>query len=418
MAGASTMSEAERRSTPGALVATTLVLAFACLAGLAISVVQTWEHFGYCADPATFEGAVCGPQSGCGASFWSPLSELPPGHCAGVPISLVAAAFYLTFLVLTVIRHRATAGSTRDRTVRRLQFAMALPSVLVSIALAIYSLMPKLDPSGTEVSGLCLLCTVLYAVNLILLVGALVTRGEPFAAHAKGMFGATWSRMMALTVAVFLVTGGVGFFAYQSALNHERSVVAAAKANAAGEAPLAFELSGRPTIGSDKAPLQIVEFADFQCPHCKLLFHTLEGFRAAHPDQVRLTFFSFPLDQACNRMIDRPFHERACELARFGACANRQGRFYEAAKILFDHPTALVPELLAKLAGIGIDTDALTACAAEPATLAHVKADIEAGITAKIEGTPAVFVNGKLVGGARDRDFFEALLEKKTQAGN
>ncbi len=412
------MSETARRSTPGTRVATTLVLAIACLAGLVISVIQTWEHFGYCADPAAFEGAVCGPQSGCGASFWSPLSELPPGHCAGVPISLVAASFYLTFLVLTVVRHRATAGSATDRTVRRLQFGLALPSVLVSIALAVYSLVPKLDPSGTEVSGLCLLCTVLYAVNAVLLIGALVTRGEPLAAHARGMFGAAWSRLMAVTVAVFLGVGGLGFFAYQTALDDERAVVAAAKAHATPDAPRTFDLVARPTVGPEKARLQIVEFADFQCPHCKLLFHTLEGFRAAHPEDVRLTFFSFPLDQACNRMIDRPFHERACELARFAACAHQQGRFSETAKILFDHPTALQPELLGKLAGIGVDADALTACAAAPATLAHVKADIEAGIAAKIEGTPAVFVNGELVGGARDRDFFEALLEKKTQAGN
>lgn len=424
------MSSSDASRAPGVAAApraalpkvATLVVVVMCLLGLTISVIQTWEHLGYCANPSAFEGAVCGPKSGCGASFWSPLSELPFGHCAGIPISILGSAFYVVFLALTVVRARSAAATARDQVIRRIQFGLGLAAVVYSIALGAYSLMPKLDPSGVEVSGLCLLCTVLYGVNLVLLVTSLITRGEPLGAHVRGAFGAAWSRVAAATLVAFVAIGGIGFWVYHSTLVHERAVIAAAKADAEPEAPLTFDISGRPTVGPEKARLQIVEFADFQCPHCRLLFHTLEGFRAAHPNDVRLTFFSFPLDQACNRMIDRPFHDRACELARLAECAHRQGHFYEAAKILFDDAASPTAELVTKLVTVGLDAGPLEACAAAGTAAgtaeAHVKADIEAGLAVKIEGTPAVFANGKLVGGARDRDFFEALLEKKTQAGN
>ena len=92
-----------------------------------------------------------------------------------------------------------------------------------------------------------------------------------------------------------------------------------------------------------------------------------------------------------------------------GECAHVQGKFFDAAPILFEGaPTA---DIMTKLEAKGIDRKAMDACLALESTKVAVGKDIKAGLDAKIQGTPALFLNGAQVGGALPKDKLMQLID-------
>src|SRR5262249_10666891 len=72
--------------------------------------------------------------------------------------------------------------------------------------------------------------------------------------------------------------------------------------------------------GDSKAPVTIVEFADFQCPYCKRVQATLNGLLTKYQGQVKLAYRDFPL---------RALHPQAQMAAEAGRCAGEHGKFWE-----------------------------------------------------------------------------------------
>ncbi len=384
---------------------TTLLLLLLSLAGLADSLYLTYDHGAFHADPAGYGGGLCGAEGGCEISRTSALSEIPlPGAELGLPTSVLALGFYVVFIVLTLLRHHAS-GPSPTRTwaanlphLARLMLGLAVLANVYSLFLFGYSLAE---------GSVCKFCAVLYVVNAGLLVVTWKTLGEPIGAAFKAIAGAITSRSGGVATLVMLLALAGGYIVYRTTVLSARAKAPVVKVDAT------VDTSTRPTKGPADAPVQILEFADFECPHCKLAFHILEEVLAERSD-VRVSFMHFPLDQACNRLIDRPFHARACELALIGECAHAQGRFFDVAPLLFeDHPT---PTLLDKIGALGLDRKALEACTRDPQALARVKGDIEMGLAAEIGGTPAVFLNGVLVGGAVPKDKLNGLIDAAKKA--
>jgi protein-disulfide isomerase len=228
--------------------------------------------------------------------------------------------------------------------------------------------------------------------------------GESLAAAFNAVGSAIVSRSGLVAAAVMVAALVGGYVVY-------RGTVLAARSEAPVTATV--DTTSRPHKGPADAPLHLVEFADFECPHCKLAFQALEQVLAAR-DDVRVSFLHFPLDQACNPMIDKPFHPRACELATMGECAHAQGRFFDVAPLLFNGLPS--DALLEALEDKGLDRKALEACMNDGAALARVRGDIEAGIQAEIVGTPALFLNGVLIGGAVPKDKLMSVLDQARQA--
>jgi protein-disulfide isomerase len=120
------------------------------------------------------------------------------------------------------------------------------------------------------------------------------------------------------------------------------------------------------------------------------------------PSQLRLVSRQFPLNE-----ISRAAAEAA-------ACANQQGRFWEFHGRLFAEGTNLDAERLQQYASdLGLDLGAFQTCVKERRTQAEVDADLAAGREAGVSGTPAFFVNGIRVKGARPLDEFAAMIEKE-----
>lgn len=380
----------------------TLVLLGLCLVGLADSAYLTWDHGSHKADPVGFEGGLCGADGGCAVSRSSPLSEVPlPGTPLDLPISLLALGFYVVFMVLTALDHRERPTVESATTTSRLLFALALLSVIYSAVLLGYSL---------SVGSLCKFCVVLYVVNLGLLAATWRSLNEPFGRFFASVWGAAVSRPALIAAIAMVTVVGSGYLVYRGAVGSARAETEARmRAGASQVADV-----GRPTKGPADAKVKIVEYADFECPHCKIAFNTLEALVKDRPE-VSVQFKHFPLDQACNPLIDRPFHQRACELAALTECAHRQGAFWEAAALMFDADQTSRDELIARIAKASankIDTAELARCATSPEALAAVRADIDKGIALKIRGTPTVFLNGVQIGGAVPRPELDRLIDE------
>ena len=143
---------------------------------------------------------------------------------------------------------------------------------------------------------------------------------------------------------------------------------------------------GLPHKGAESfAQVEIIECGDFDCPFCarsrKALDETLEAFGG-----VSLYFAHNPLD----------YHPGAEPAARAAAAAHEQGKFWEMHDIVFANQDNLEDgDILSYASQIGLDMDKFKASYNARKGKAAVEADKQDGEDAGVDGTPAVFVNGR-----------------------
>jgi protein-disulfide isomerase len=161
-----------------------------------------------------------------------------------------------------------------------------------------------------------------------------------------------------------------------------------------------------PARGPQDAPVTIVEFSDFQCPFCRRAEPTVKQLLDRYQDRVRFVYRHFPLEM----------HPRARPAAEAAACADAQGRFWDYHEKLF--AGGLEDADLQRYASeLGLDTAAFQQCVSEHKTKDVVSSDFEAGKAAGVSGTPAFFVNGLMISGARPMDSFTKVIDKELQQG-
>lgn len=152
-----------------------------------------------------------------------------------------------------------------------------------------------------------------------------------------------------------------------------------------------------PGIGTKGAPVQIVEFSDFQCPYCKAEAQEIrKNLLTAYPTQVRLYFKTFPLES---------LHPWAKAAAIASRCVYKQNpdAFWTYHDWIFENQAEITPEnLKEKIMGWaktaeGIDAVQLGQCMDTKATEAQVNADQEEGMKLEINSTPTLFINGRRI---------------------
>ena len=152
---------------------------------------------------------------------------------------------------------------------------------------------------------------------------------------------------------------------------------------------IAFE--GHPFVGPADAQVTIVEFSDFECPYCKRVLPAIDEVKRKFGDQVRLVFRQFPLS----------IHANAEKAAEASLCARDQGKFWEMHDLMFEEQRKLkVADLKDKAGRLDLDQDAFDECLDTGRHAEEVKRDVREGSIAGVTGTPAMFVNGRLVSGA------------------
>jgi protein-disulfide isomerase len=175
-----------------------------------------------------------------------------------------------------------------------------------------------------------------------------------------------------------------------------------AKVEVALEPPRIDVAADGPSKGPADAPVTIVEFSDYQCPYCKRAEATLAQLLQKYPEQVRLVYRHFPLAG----------HAEARPAAEAAACADEQGKFWDYHRVVFGSSPKLDDATLRKLAEtVKLDLAAFDACYKEKRHAAKIQGDFEAGQEAGVSGTPAFFVNGIPLSGARSLAEFTKLVD-------
>lgn len=174
-------------------------------------------------------------------------------------------------------------------------------------------------------------------------------------------------------------------------------------ASAGPDAPSGIDISNDPRRGRADARVTIVEFSDFQCPHCRT-FHVdiLPALRSLYGDEVRWVFVNKFYTNA------HPYAEIA---AIGGECAERQGKFWEYADYVFAHQDDLGQDLVEEVAGeIGLDQASYSQCLSGRETASEVAADDAEANRLGVDGTPYFYVNGQRVLGAQPVGVFNQII--------
>ncbi len=139
-------------------------------------------------------------------------------------------------------------------------------------------------------------------------------------------------------------------------------------------------------LGSEHAPVTLVEYADFECPSCKVAVPTPKLLLERFPNKIRYIFRHFPLQEA---------HPHALIAAEASEAAAAQGKFWPMHDLLFQNQAHLKGrDLRGYAAAVGLDLARYTAEMDDHIYLQKVREHIDSGRRSHLRATPGFFLNG------------------------
>jgi protein-disulfide isomerase len=173
------------------------------------------------------------------------------------------------------------------------------------------------------------------------------------------------------------------------------------------EPPRAMVSAGdSPAKGPSNAPIELIEFADFECPYCLAVSPTLKRVLDTYGDRIRFVYRNFPLEN----------HPNAIPAAEAALCANEQDRFWPYHDRLFaDSGKLSDADLKQAAAALGMDMPRFNTCVGEHKYRSVVDADAKAGSEAGVTGTPAFFINGRPLVGAQPYEEFKRIIDEELE---
>jgi protein-disulfide isomerase len=155
--------------------------------------------------------------------------------------------------------------------------------------------------------------------------------------------------------------------------------------------------------GAGGAPVTLVEYGDYECPHCGHAYPIVQEVQRRLGEKLRFVFRNFPITGT------HPHAEVAAEAAELAAA---QGKFWEMHDALFEHQTALgEASILALAAEVGMDTRKLGAGLESGAARDRVREDFMSGVRSGVNGTPTFFINGMRYDDSWDTETLTEALE-------
>jgi len=303
----------------------------------------------------------------------------PYGTLMGFPLAGWGAWFYM---VLTVGDLLALRGWRVVRSPALWFVAASGFSVVLSMGLAAIS--------AFALRTWCPVCLVLYGLNAGMLVTAwlmLRRTGEGFRVAVAGELRYLRRHQGGITLAAgaALVVLGAAWIAYPKGFAPTVSVCKFLEQRAE-------KASGAPS------PAVMVVYSDFQCPHCASAHRALK--EARRGTVVRVENRHFPLDTECNSHVTKTLHPDACLQAIAAVCAEEQGQLEAYSDELFERGTTVRVGLVGIAEYLGLDRSAFEACLSSDLAADRLQEDIDSAAEAGVNGTPAVFVDGRRISGA------------------
>jgi protein-disulfide isomerase len=138
--------------------------------------------------------------------------------------------------------------------------------------------------------------------------------------------------------------------------------------------------------GPEDAPVTLVEYGDYECPHCGRAYPIVKRIQDQLGSRLRFVFRNFPLAE---------IHPHAQHAAEAAEAAGAQGRFWEMHDALFEHQGALGDRHLAQYAAaIGLDEGRFQRELSDHTHARRVREDFSSGVRSGVNGTPTFFING------------------------
>lgn len=169
-----------------------------------------------------------------------------------------------------------------------------------------------------------------------------------------------------------------------------------------------FESKNQEILGNPQAKVSIIEFADFQCPYCKMFFDSLDQLMKTgdYKNKVKFAFKNLPLS----------FHNKANDAAMAAECSGAQGKFWDMYSTLFSKQadwqnTTSNDKFKLYASQLKLDTAKFNQCIDKAELQGDIDADKELAKEYNISGTPAIFINDEFVSGAVKLDDLKAKID-------
>jgi protein-disulfide isomerase/uncharacterized membrane protein len=376
-----------------------IIAALVSAIGIGVAVELTQIHVRVHANPNTRSFCTLSEHISCDKTAQSAYAMF-----LNVPTSVWGLLGYAIVFVVAVLGWRS-----------RRPF-LALPLLGLSCVCALVGTLMAI--LSAVLHNLCILCSITWVVDFTLLAVSIALLRSIGWHRALDDLAYAWRRQR-----THLIAAGIGALALvpvaraltsaawgkpAAAAHVPVSLSDRARSGADANIPQGTDDAGHPYMGGSQPKLTIVEFADYQCPHCAAAHAEMRELLAKNARDIRIIHRHFPLDQQCNSLVQRPFHTHACDYAKMAVCAALAGKFWQANDYLFEHGRDPEPVSLDALARqLELDVQQLRSCF-DTAGTEKVRADVEEGLSLKIQGTPTFVIDGKLYPGRVADEVLEA----------
>jgi len=154
--------------------------------------------------------------------------------------------------------------------------------------------------------------------------------------------------------------------------------------------------------GSQNAPYTLVEYGDYECPHCAAAYPVVQQIQEHFGEQLRFVFRNFPLTEI------HPYAEPAAEAAEFAATYNQFWRMHD---MIFENQSALDGILYELARNLKLPISDFSHALEQRRFSRKIEADFSGGVRSGVNGTPSFFINGKRFDGGHDFDSLARAIE-------
>jgi protein-disulfide isomerase/uncharacterized membrane protein len=348
-------------------------------------------------------GPLCGADGGLGCQS---VASGPFSSMLRLPLAAWGALFYCALALLGL------GGVIFWRDSGRVFLRWALYLAVFGFAFDLYLAYTMFF----RIQAICWLCVTTYVINIVIILFLLINVWQepkpriPLRAIFPGTKDIQGTDLYYRNAIKGLLIGSILFscivgiagsqFISKSMTGDDRERLEKLKTQLAKQPIRSVNADNRPVMGSDNGVVTVVEFSDFLCRHCAKAAKFLKLTEIGNHDSARFVFRHFPLDSSCNRKLRSNIHPGACMLAEGSVCAAEQNRFWEYHDIAFETKGEISPSVVNGIAStIGLNMTHFKNCLDSGRGIRTVREDIEAAIQAGVKGTPALFINGRGLGG-------------------
>jgi uncharacterized membrane protein/protein-disulfide isomerase len=382
-----------------------LLVAFSLL-GLGASSAATYVHYNLIQNPAYSSFCDVNATVSCKAAYLSRY-----GSVAGVPVAVGGLLFFTWVLLLLW-------GARGKSAIKDSAPAYIFAGSTLALAVVLY----LAYASFFVLHEVCPLCVATY----VAVIGTFVISGGASSVPMSSLPSRLLRDMrvlvatpLALVVALLFIAGASWGMTVFPRETERPAVQQAAPLTAQQSSELArwWELQPKANnfpYDNNGAKVLVVEFADFQCPHCRDAYFglkpVLDRYAASHPKDVSFIFKTWPLNSNCNPAVPSASFVASCDASALYVMAKRKGTGDALRDWFFLHQSELSPNTVREAASsIAKVTDFQ---AGYDKAIQEVKTDAAVGTSLQVHSTPTFFINGRaLPAGAIAPQYFEALIQ-------